>query len=85
MQSTKTYPILLVRALYSRSVWRGKYKTRLGPSAEFEKEGFIFAFQDVRGKNMSEGEFVNMRPHIDKRLARMMSTRAVTRTTASNG
>jgi putative CocE/NonD family hydrolase len=30
---------------------------------EFEKEGFIFAFQDVRGRNLSEGTFVNMRPH----------------------
>ena len=39
-----------------------KYKTRLGPDAKFEKEGFIFVFQDVRGKFMSEGEYVNMRP-----------------------
>ena len=27
------------------------------------KEKFIFAYQDVRGKWMSEGEFVNVRPH----------------------
>jgi hypothetical protein len=37
----------------------------LGPTAEYEKEGYIFAFQDVRGTYMSEGEFLNMRPHID--------------------
>ena len=42
-----------------------RYRDRLGPSEEFEKEGFIFVFQDVRGRFMSEGEFVNMRPHID--------------------
>ncbi|WMW80450.1 CocE/NonD family hydrolase [Undibacterium cyanobacteriorum] len=65
---TKTYPILLVRTPYTVAPYGAdKYKTRLGPSADFEKDGFIFAFQDVRGKNMSEGEFVNMRPHIDKK------------------
>ncbi len=30
-------------------------------------EGYIFAFQDVRGCYMSEGEFVNMRPHIEEK------------------
>ena len=29
----------------------------LGPSAEFDRDGYIFAFQDVRGKFRSEGEF----------------------------
>lgn len=68
---TKTYPIMLVRTPYTVAPYGAeKYKTRLGPSAEFEKEGFIFAFQDVRGKNMSEGEFVNMRPHIDKKTSK---------------
>ena len=38
------------------------YKTDLGPNPEFAKQGFIFAYQDVRGRNMSEGEFVNMTP-----------------------
>ncbi|TXI89355.1 MAG: CocE/NonD family hydrolase [Burkholderiaceae bacterium] len=67
---SKSYPILLVRTPYTVAPYGAeKYKTRLGPSAEFEKEGFIFAFQDVRGKNMSEGEFVNMRPHIDKKTS----------------
>ncbi len=29
----------------------------------FGKAGYIFAYQDVRGRWMSEGDFVNMRPH----------------------
>lgn len=67
--ATKRYPILFVRTPYTVAPYGAeKYKTRLGPSFDFEKEGFIFAFQDVRGKNMSEGEFVNMRPHIDKKI-----------------
>lgn len=69
--ATKRYPILLVRTPYTVAPYgAAKYKTRLGPSSEFEKEGFIFAFQDVRGKNMSEGEFVNMRPHIAKKTSK---------------
>ena len=42
-----------------------KYPARLGPSEEFQKSGYIFVYQDVRGRWMSEGAFVEMRPHID--------------------
>ena len=37
----------------------------LGPSPLFGKDGYIVVYQDVRGRWMSEGEFVNMRPHRD--------------------
>ncbi len=58
-----SYPIMLQRTPYRVAPYGvSKYKTRLGPSELFETEGFIFVFQDVRGKSMSEGEFVNMRP-----------------------
>lgn len=69
--ANKAYPILLVRTPYTVAPYgTDKYKTRLGPTFEYEKEGFIFVFQDVRGKNMSEGEFVNMRPHISKKVGK---------------
>jgi predicted acyl esterase len=69
--ANKRYPILLVRTPYTVAPYgTDKYKTRLGPTSEYEKEGFIFAFQDVRGKNMSEGEFINMRPHISKKMGK---------------
>ena len=69
--ASKPYPILLVRTPYTVAPYgTDKYKTRLGSTFEYEKEGFIFAFQDVRGKNMSEGEFVNMRPHISKKVGK---------------
>jgi predicted acyl esterase len=60
------------------------YKGTLGPSVEFEKSGYIFAFQDVRGRYMSEGEFVNMRPHIESKRERN-STRVATPLIRSNG
>ncbi|EIM75804.1 hydrolase [Nitritalea halalkaliphila LW7] len=37
-------------------------KTSLGPSETMMKEGYIFAYQDVRGRWMSEGTYDNMRP-----------------------
>ena len=62
----KPYPILLVRTPYSVSPYGAdRYKKALGPTAAYEKDGFIFAFQDVRGTNLSEGTFVNMRPQAD--------------------
>jgi hypothetical protein len=44
-----------------------RYPLRLGPSDEFEKGGYIFVYQDVRGRWMSEGDFAEMRPHIDEK------------------
>jgi hypothetical protein len=44
-----------------------QYPKHLGPSEEFEKGGYIFVYQDVRGRWMSEGEFQEMRPHIDNK------------------
>ena len=38
------------------------YKTTLGPSELFAKDKFIFVYEDVRGKMMSEGQFMDMRP-----------------------
>jgi putative CocE/NonD family hydrolase len=64
----RTYPFLLVRTPYGIDPYGAdQYKTDLGPSAQFAKEGYIFVYQDVRGRFMSEGEFVNMRPHIPQK------------------
>ena len=61
----QTYPILLSRTPYSVGPYGlSQYKGRLGPSPEFEKNRYIFVFQDVRGRYMSGGLFVNMRPHV---------------------
>ncbi len=63
--TAKRYPILLLRTPYTVAPYgEDRYKNALGPNAAYEKEGFIFAFQDVRGQHMSEGEFVNMRPQL---------------------
>ncbi len=59
----KTYPMLMVRTPYSVAPYgSSKYPPRLGPSALFMREKFIFVYQDVRGRNMSEGDFTLTRP-----------------------
>ncbi len=60
---SQKYPMLMERTPYSVAPYGvNKYMTSLGPGENFEKDGYIFVFQDVRGKFMSEGEYVNMRP-----------------------
>ena len=63
---SQKYPILILRTPYGVAPYGGegdRYKETLGPSPLFAKERFIFVYQDVRGKMMSEGEFVDVRPH----------------------
>jgi uncharacterized protein len=62
------YPFLMDRTPYSVAPYgEDQYPKQLGPSDEFEKAGYIFVYQDVRGRWMSEGDFVEMRPHIDEK------------------
>ena len=62
---TKKYPMLMTRTPYSvRPYGADQYRPRLGPSPLYDKAGYIFVFQDVRGCHMSEGKFVNVRPYI---------------------
>lgn len=60
----KRYPFLMMRTPYSVAPYGVDRYPPVLMSPAFAKEGFIFVFQDVRGRNMSEGEFVNMRPQI---------------------
>src|ERR1043165_446254 len=60
---TKKYPILMQRTPYSVVPYGvDQYRGSLGPSVVFSKDGFIFVYQDVRGRYRSEGTFVEMRP-----------------------
>src|SRR5882762_3133605 len=63
---SQPYPILMDRTPYNVGPYgEDAYKKSLGPSEEFQKAGYIFVYQDVRGRYLSEGEFVEMHPHID--------------------
>lgn len=62
--SREKFPIILMRTPYSAGPYGAShYRAQLGPYRAFDKEGFIFCFQDVRGRFLSEGNFDNMRSH----------------------
>ena len=64
--ASQSWPFLITRTPYSCSPYGvDQFTERLGPSDEFEKAGYLFVLQDVRGRYMSEGTFVEMRPQID--------------------
>jgi putative CocE/NonD family hydrolase len=66
--ASRKYPILLTRTQSGIQPYGAdQYHANLGPSALFGKEGYIFVYQDIRGRWMSEGTFVRMRPHNPKK------------------
>lgn len=63
--TTVKHPILLNRTPYTCSPYgEDKFNPRIYESywINYLREGYIIAIQDVRGKFMSEGEFVDVRP-----------------------
>lgn len=62
--TSEKYPILLLRTQSGiRPYGEDQYPANLGPSPLFGKEGYIFVYQDIRGRWMSEGSFIERRPH----------------------
>ena len=60
------YPILMERTPYSCSPYgENNFSKRLGPNSNLMKGKYIFVYQDVRGRYMSEGDFKEMTPAID--------------------
>ena len=63
--TTKKYPLLMTRTAYGIAPYGADaYRAVLGPNNEFAKEGYIFVYQDTRGKFKSEGEFVHHVPYV---------------------
>jgi predicted acyl esterase len=59
------YPIVMQRTCYSVSPYGPtEYAATLGPDRFMMREKYIFVYQDVRGRYMSEGEFVSATPFI---------------------
>lgn len=61
---SKPYPFLMQRTPYSVGPYGSdEYPRRVGPATELARAGYIFVNQDVRGRYMSEGTFIEMTPH----------------------
>ncbi len=72
--TSKRYPIWMIRTPYTVAPYGvDNYPANLGPSEFFARDGYIFAYCDVRGRGKSEGEFVHVRPYIpNKTLPRQI-------------
>ncbi len=61
-------PFLITRTPYGQGLDPKGFNLMLGgPYAELARDGYIFVFQDIRGRYKSEGTFVMLRPPRDKR------------------
>jgi uncharacterized protein len=60
---SKPYPFLMERTPYDVAPYGvDEYRERL-INNDFAKAGYIVVYQDVRGRNLSEGKFIDMTPH----------------------
>ncbi|MBV8502482.1 MAG: CocE/NonD family hydrolase [Paucibacter sp.] len=64
---SRKYPILMVRTPYGCGPYGEDQDGRAWPNDDFLKAGYIFVCQDVRGRYMSDGIWIEMTPHIDKK------------------
>lgn len=68
ISATKKYPILMQRTCYGVGPYGDTaYKNALGPSSYLMNDKYIFVYQDVRGRFMSEGKWTNMTPVIENK------------------
>ncbi len=59
------YPVMIMRTPYGITPYGAdNFPESLGPSNYMAGEKYIFVYQDVRGRFMSEGTFLNMTPYI---------------------
>jgi putative CocE/NonD family hydrolase len=64
--TTRRYPFMMTRTPYGIPPYGAdQYPARLGPTPKFSDDGFIFVYQDTRGRFMSEGYFQYMTPHLE--------------------
>ncbi|GAB3011686.1 CocE/NonD family hydrolase [Spirosoma pulveris] len=70
----KTYPFLLERTCFGVTPYGpDQYKTVIGPSPALQNEGYIFVYQDVRGRWASEGRWTSMTPVVSDQLKQSSS------------
>ena len=59
---SEALPILMVRTPYGISNPDGGVSNMIQRYADMVPDGYIFVFQDIRGRHSSEGKFVMLRP-----------------------
>ena len=65
---TEKYPFLIERTPYSAGPYGDTaFANRIGPNVNLQQEKYIFVYQDVRGRYMSEGINLEVTPHISNK------------------
>jgi putative CocE/NonD family hydrolase len=67
--SEETHPILMVRTPYNVEPSAEGFHFLLVDMGSYVKDRYIFVFQDVRGRYMSEGTFIDVRPIISDKTS----------------
>lgn len=62
---SQSYPFLMERTPYSAGPYgSGRFPRRVGPTESLMNDKYIFVYQDVRGRYMSEGTNLEVTPYI---------------------
>jgi uncharacterized protein len=67
---TGPWPMIMMRTPYGISAGGNRYSRMLSENADFFADGYIFVFQDIRGRFGSEGTFEMNRPLHDEKDAK---------------
>lgn len=81
--NSRPHPILLQRTCYGVAPYGERFQ-RFTPEGynEYLRSAYIIVYQDVRGKNMSEGTFEDIRPYIPNKRGRQIDEASDTYDTA---
>jgi len=68
ISKSQKYPFIMQRTCYSIAPYgENEYRASLGPNKFLMNDKYIFVYQDVRGRYMSEGTFTNMTPQVERK------------------
>jgi len=69
--TSKDYPMLMTRTPYDiEPGGEEKFSRYLSGNVKLVEEGYIFVYQDVRGRYMSEGDYMDVRPYIPNKKSK---------------
>jgi uncharacterized protein len=82
-KSRERLPFLITRTPYGATDEKGRNTLLNDSYKDFVSDGYIFVFQDIRGRYKSDGQFVMFRPPRDKRDAKAIDESTDTSDTIS--
>ena len=69
LDSSELHPVMIIRSPYGIEPYKEAFTHYTLPSLRFAQEKYIFVMQDIRGRSLSEGEFVYLAPYIKNKTS----------------